>query len=271
MVINKLQCGDLGNYGTCGALGGTCDSWNHCAGDRCCSATYTWDACIYEQKSGGTSTAVGFMAAIGELLDPTYGRPDASKVIILATDGSPTGSQQLPTEVSSWCQTQGLQLYSREDTVVCISRYAQSTTAPDTPAEAIGMCPYGFCHKELKAMGATVVTVGVNVAATDTKSAHFKDVASDPSLYIPISDISGAGLDDMILSLIEKSCPPVDCTCKQGTPWGACQPDGTQTNVCVPETLPDFGGAPCVSPTRSCRYVFFLLFPKGIEASSLFD
>ena len=99
------------------------------------------------------------MAAIGELLDPTYGRPDASKVIILATDGSPTGSQQLPVEVSSWCQTQGLQLYSREDTVVCISRYAQSTTAPDTPAEAIGMCPYGFCHKELKAMGATVVTI----------------------------------------------------------------------------------------------------------------
>ena len=69
----------------------------------------------------------------------------------------------------------------------------------------------------------------------------------------------GAGLDDMILSLIEKSCPPVDCKCKEGTPWGACQPDGTQTNVCVPETLPDFGGAPCVSPTRPCRYVLFVV------------
>ena len=58
-IVNTLACGSLGSsLGTCGAAGGTCDSWNDCAGDQCCSMS---SDCDYTQSTGGTNTATAMM------------------------------------------------------------------------------------------------------------------------------------------------------------------------------------------------------------------
>ena len=80
--------------------------------------------------------------------------------------------------------------------VVCTSKFAQSKWASDIPAKT---CPqYSYNCDEypiLKALDATVVTVGVNVngysgAALTT---HFTEVASAPDLYLKIADVNGPG------------------------------------------------------------------------------
>merc|ERR1711871_661031 len=83
----------------------------------------------YQQSTGGTSTAIGMMQAISVLMQ---GRAQAKKVIVLMTDGQPTGIESLPSEIETWCQNRGYSLNSREGYVVCLSKYAQSTTGPTT-------------------------------------------------------------------------------------------------------------------------------------------
>ena len=61
----------------------------------------------------------------------------------------------------------------------------------------------------LKGLDATVVTVGVNVGGYSgaTLDAHFREVASDPSLYLKIADINdGSVLQAMITDLLSKAC-----------------------------------------------------------------
>ena len=104
-------------------------------------------------------------------------------------------------------------------------------------------------------MDATVVTVGINVRSNNALlTNHFTEVASDPSLYIPVEDVSGSVLDDAINTLISKSCPPVDCVCKQDTPWGICHlsVENFRVKPCIPEIFPDEGGKPCVAEQEPC-------------------
>ena len=224
--------------------------------DRC--APEGTGVCNYQMKSGGTSTVIAMLGGMGVLSNapPRADGAIARKVIILATDGTPNGQEALPSAMQSWCQSNGHPVSSRQDMVVCTSKYAQSTSAPTIPAKTCGMFSYGCAaYEALDPLDATVVTVGVNIngysgAALET---HFKEVASDPTLFLKIDDINGPNLDGMITDLLSKACPPVDCICKQNTPWGPCDPlTQTQTNNCIPEVLPDKGGAPCVSPTRPC-------------------
>ena len=256
-VTSLLDCGTSTFEGTCGTYG-TCDSWDSCTGARCCQSTYPKSQCAYEQKSGGTNTAIAMMEAIKVLMT---GRPDARKVLIIATDGQPTGNEALPSEIQRWCQSKAMTLYDREDHVLCMSKYAQASLltvsnlngAPSAPGENCGTYHYGYCQPALQPIEATIVTVGINVRANNAAlNDHFRAVASDPSLYIPVTDVNGGNLDDTINSLISKSCPPVDCKCKDGTPWGVCEPDGTRTKPCIPEILPDNGGTPCQSITEPC-------------------
>jgi hypothetical protein len=76
---------------------------------------------------------------------------------------------------------------------------------------------------ELHPLGATVVTVGVNVggysgAALD---AHFKDVASRDDLYLKIEDINGPGLDDMITELLVSVFGRCGVTCGTAGSWSS--------------------------------------------------
>ena len=96
---------------------------------------------------------------------------------------------------------------------------AQSTTGPIIPANTCGTYSY-MCQEtaELHPLGATVVTVGVNVggysgAALDV---HFKDVASRDDLYLKIEDINGPGLDDMITELLVSVFGRCGVTCGTG-------------------------------------------------------
>jgi Mg-chelatase subunit ChlD len=223
--------------------------------DRCSDAGGT---CSYAQQSGGTSTMQAMIGAIS-LFQKAPARPNARKVIILATDGTPNGAEALPSQIQSWCQGQGMRLSTREDIVVCASKYAQATPgggAPNVPAKTCGL--YDFmcqAHEALEPLEATVVTVGVNVGGYSgaAMDAHFTAIASDPSLYLKVENIKGPDMDDVIKDLLSKACPAVDCVCKPNTPWGQCDlTTGLQTNKCVPITLPDKGGRPCVSPTRPC-------------------
>ena len=226
-IINVLDCTQQTFSGTCGSAGGTCNTHSNCAGDKCCvrdDYNKPWDMdaseCAYKQKSGGTNTAVAMMEAIKVLMT---GRPDAKKVIILATDGDPTGDESIPDAIKQWCQRKALTLYSREDHVLCMSKYAQATTnivtgvnigAPFSPAASTSCYSWQFCPPAMEPLGATIVTVGINVRTSNTAlNQHFTEVASDPSLYIPVTDVNGGNLDDTINSLISKSCPPVDCVC----------------------------------------------------------
>ena len=259
-ITGLLDCGSSSFTGTCGDKGGTCDSWAECSGDKCCDYS---SECAYKQESGGTNTAIAMMEAIKVLMT---GRPDARKVIILATDGQPTGNELLPNEIRTWCQSKAMTLYSREDSVLCMSKYAQSTTAagaPNTPA-AIGCNSWNYCSPAMEPLEATVVTVGINVRTNNVLlNNHFKEVASDPSLYIPVTDVNGGNLDETINSLISKSCPPIDCKCKDNTPWGLCKPDSTRTKPCIPEVFPDNGGAPCVSESEPCGDCIWSWGPYG--------
>ena len=100
-----------------------------------------------------------------------------------------------------------------------------------------------------------MVTVGINVRSNNLLlTNHFTEVASDPSLYIPVEDVSGSVLDDAINTLISKSCPPVDCVCKQDTPWGICHlsVENFRVKPCIPEVFPDEGGKPCVAEQEPC-------------------
>ena len=76
---------------------------------------------------------------------------------------------------------------------------------------------------ELHPLGATVVTVGVNVggysgAALDV---HFKDVASRDDLYLKIEDINGPGLDDMITELLVSVFGRCGVTCGRVSLWSS--------------------------------------------------
>jgi Mg-chelatase subunit ChlD len=260
-IIDLLECGSSGFLGPCGTAGGTCDSWDSCAGDQCC-ASYS-SICAYTQKSGGTNTATAMMEAIKVLMT---GRADARKVLILATDGQPTGHEGLPQPIVQWCQQNALTLYSREDHVLCLSRYAQSSTAPSAAPENCGPYDYGYCSPQLEPIMAKVVTVGINVGATNTLlNNHFTEVASEPSLYIPITDVNGGKLDDAINSLISKSCPPVDCVCKKDVEFGYCHMDVENFRVkpCIPEIFPDNGGAPCVAEREPCGDCIWTWGPWG--------
>ena len=113
-IVNTLACGSLktwttSGYGTCGTAGGTCGGhpWLlDCAGDQCCAYCDPYDynvpydcvpsECDYTQSKGGTNTATALMEGIELLMT---GRPDAKKVIILATDGQPTGDESLPSPI----------------------------------------------------------------------------------------------------------------------------------------------------------------------------
>ena len=222
--------------------------------DRCSKAGGT-GSCSYVRKSGGTSTVIAMVEAISKL-SVAPARDDAKKVIILMTDGQPTGSEGLPSGMLSYCQGRGLRVSSREDMVVCTSKFAQSKSYNTIPAKTCGTYDY-MCnaHAALKGLDATIVTVGVNVNGySGAKLAdHFKEVASDPSLFLKIENINdGSVLDAMITDLLTKACPPIDCICKTNTPWGSCQADGTRTKKCIPVTLPDNGGSPCTSLTEPC-------------------
>ena len=154
-----------------------------CAGDKCCYA-YGAD-CDYQQKSGGTSTVIGLMEAMKQLM--LSSRPDARKVIIIATDGDPSGNEGLPDEVNNWCLSKGMSMPDSEGRVVCLSKYAQedplTTTAQNAPAETGCSSWGGYCQPALRPLGATVVTVGINVDVSSTYYKqvelvqHFKDVA----------------------------------------------------------------------------------------------
>ena len=65
---------------------------------------------------------IAMLQAISEL-SKSPARADANKVIILMTDGGPNGMESLPAALSSWCQSRGLSISSREDMVVCVSKY----------------------------------------------------------------------------------------------------------------------------------------------------
>ena len=176
--------------------------------DRCAKAGGT-GSCSYVRKSGGTSTVIAMVEAISKL-SVAPARDDAKKVIILMTDGQPTGSEALPGQMTSFCQSSGHTVVSREQMVVCTSKFAQSASYNTVPAKTCGTYSYGCnAHNALKGLDATVVTVGVNVggysgAALD---AHFREVASDPSLYLKIADINdGSVLQAMIDDLLSKAC-----------------------------------------------------------------
>ena len=210
--------------------------------------------CSYYQTSGGTSTMQAIIGAI-ELFQRAPSRADAKKVIILATDGTPNGLEALPPAMQNWCGMQGYSLQSREDIVVCASKYAQATpgVAPNIPAKTCGLYDSWECvpYDALTPLDATIVTVGVN--AKDYMDAHFEDVASDSSLYLKVDNIKGDDMDSIINDLLSKACPSVDCVCKPDTPWGQCDMStGLQTRKCIPIVLPDKGGKPCESETRPC-------------------
>ena len=176
--------------------------------DRCSSAGGT-GSCSYVRQSGGTSTVIAMVEAISKL-SVAPARDDAKKVIILMTDGQPTGSEGLPSGMLSYCQGRGLRVSSREDMVVCTSKFAQSASYNTVPAKTCGTYSYGCnAHNALKGLDATVVTVGVNVGGYSgaTLDAHFREVASDPSLYLKIADINdGSVLQAMIDDLLSKAC-----------------------------------------------------------------
>mgnify|MGYP006088214457 CR=1 FL=1 len=69
--------------------------------DRCTSAGGTTGTCNYARKSGGTSTMIAMVEAIAQL-SAAPARADARKVIILMTDGQPTGMEGLPPPMKSW-------------------------------------------------------------------------------------------------------------------------------------------------------------------------
>ena len=226
--------------------------------DRCKSCVYrpsTCTTCSYVRKSEGWEVLSAMVEAISKL-SVAPARDDAKKVIILMTDGQPTGSEALPGQMTSFCQSSGHTVVSREQMVVCTSKFAQSASYNTVPAKTCGTYSYGCnAHNALKGLDATVVTVGVNVGGYSGAQldAHFREVASDPSLYLKIADINdGSVLQAMIDDLLTKACPPIDCICKTNTPWGSCQADGTRTKKCIPVTLPDNGGSPCTSLTEPC-------------------
>lgn len=155
--------------------------------DRCSSDGGT-GVCSYKQKSGGTSTVIGMVKAISELSNSPLSRADAKKVIVLMTDGGPTGNEAMPSGMQSWCQQypQRLSVSTRHDMVVCTSKFAQSKYAPTQPAKNCGSQSSYLCqgHGELKPLDATVVTVGINVGGYSGAKLDkdFKEIATSDDL-----------------------------------------------------------------------------------------
>ena len=76
-------------------------------------------------------------------------------------------------------------------------------------------------YAELHPLGATVVTVGVNVGGYSAAAldVHFKEVASRDDLYLKIEDINGPGLDDMITELLVSVFCRCEVTCGRVGVW----------------------------------------------------
>jgi len=134
--------------------------------------------------------------SIAELSNSPNARAGAKKVIILLTDGTPSQSPLMepPSEMKSWCQSNNHAVGDNTKNTVCASKYAQSTTGTIVPAKTCSSMDW-LCsaNAELKPLGATVITVGVN-AATYMDS-YFISVASDPSNYLKIANVNSGNLE----------------------------------------------------------------------------
>ena len=133
------------------------------------------------------------------------GRKGAKKIIVLLTDGSPTEY--------AWSPASGT-----------VGRYSCCTSTSGAQSQA------ECAANEAKALGFTIVTVGVNINSysISTKK-NLEALASAPTAdhYVEVSDI-GAKLK--ITELVAKACPPPptgDCEYY----WGKFSDCDRQTNL----------------------------------------